>query len=90
MLDFNPNVHNVKEIRWALMRIRDILHDDVGLLAMLAPDASGVTYTPTAPAHWTGGLDPGDVDDALDQLGKHPVGEFRMVFFADANPSAIL
>lgn len=31
-------------------------------------DASGVTYTPASNANWSGGTDPGDVDNALDQL----------------------
>jgi hypothetical protein len=88
--NFNPNVHSLHETRQALLKIWRKLNADAPLIAALPPDAAGVTYTPTTPAHWTGGLDPGDVDDALDQLAKRPVGEFRMVFFADANPSAIL
>jgi hypothetical protein len=33
-----------------------------------AVDASDVTYTPTTLADWTGSADPGDVDNALDEL----------------------
>jgi len=33
-----------------------------------ASDAADVTYSPLAPADWTGAADPGQVDDALDQL----------------------
>ena len=35
-----------------------------------APDASDVTYSPTTTADWDGGADPGNVDDALDQLAE--------------------
>ncbi len=31
-------------------------------------DASEITYTPAVEADWNGGVDPGNVDDALDQL----------------------
>lgn len=31
-------------------------------------DAADVLYTPLTPANWTGAVDPGQVDDALDQL----------------------
>mgnify|MGYP001287929233 CR=1 FL=1 len=33
-------------------------------------DAADVTYTPAAAANWNGGTDPGNVDDALDQLAS--------------------
>lgn len=33
-------------------------------------DASGVTFTPTTNADWDGSTDPGNVDDALDQLAE--------------------
>ena len=33
-------------------------------------DADDVTYTPAVPADWNGGADPGDVDDALDQVAE--------------------
>lgn len=33
-------------------------------------DASGITYTPAALANWNGSADPGEVDDALDQLAS--------------------
>lgn len=33
-----------------------------------ASDAADVTYTPATAANWNGSADPGDVDDALDQL----------------------
>ena len=32
------------------------------------PDASAITYTPTTNSDWTGSADPGNVDDALDQV----------------------
>lgn len=35
-----------------------------------AVDADDVTYTPTTPADWDGGADPGDVAPALDQLAE--------------------
>lgn len=35
-----------------------------------AVDASGVTYTPSVLADWLSGTDPGNVDDALDQLAS--------------------
>jgi hypothetical protein len=35
-----------------------------------ASDASGVTYTPTVDADWDETSDPGNVDDALDQLAE--------------------
>ncbi len=34
------------------------------------PDAADVTYTPAVPADWDGDADPGNVDDALDQLAE--------------------
>lgn len=34
------------------------------------PDAANVTYTPTTAADWDGGADPGDVDEALDQVAE--------------------
>lgn len=33
-----------------------------------AHDAANITFTPTTAADWSGGVDPGDVDNALDQL----------------------
>jgi hypothetical protein len=33
-------------------------------------DATDVTYTPTTAADWDGSADPGDVDNALDQLAE--------------------
>jgi hypothetical protein len=38
--------------------------------ATSAPDADDVTYTPTTLADWDGGTDPGDVEQALDQLAE--------------------
>lgn len=38
------------------------------IAAGAAPDASAVTYTPTDTTDWTGSADPGNTDDALDQL----------------------
>jgi hypothetical protein len=35
-----------------------------------AVDASAVTYTPTTAADWDGAADPGDLDQALDQLAE--------------------
>lgn len=43
--------------------------------------AADVTYTPSTLANWTGGVDPGQVDDALDQLAARVVA-------ADSWPSA--
>jgi hypothetical protein len=43
-----------------------------------AVDASDVTYTPTTLADWTGSADPGDVDNALDQLAER-VGDLEGV-----------
>lgn len=36
-------------------------------------DASGVTYTPSEPLNWTDSVDPGNVDDALDDLALRVV-----------------
>lgn len=36
-----------------------------------ASDAADVTYTPTTAADWNGGTDPGDVDEALDELAAN-------------------
>lgn len=36
--------------------------------AAATPSAPNVSYTPAVLADWDGGVDPGDVDDALDQL----------------------
>ncbi len=33
-------------------------------------DASSVSYTPAVPADWDGGVDPGEANDALDQLAE--------------------
>jgi hypothetical protein len=33
-------------------------------------DASAITYTPTTPADWDGGADPGNADGAFDQLAE--------------------
>ncbi len=46
-----------------------------GSLALQAPaggsvDAADVTYTPAVPTDWAGDADPGDVDEALDQLAE--------------------
>lgn len=40
------------------------------LSASLTMDASDVTYTPTTVADWDGGVDPGNQDDANDQLAE--------------------
>jgi hypothetical protein len=88
--NFNPNVHSLHETRQALLKIWRKLNADAPLLAALPPDASGVTYIPTTPAHWPGGVDPGDVDDALDALAERPVGEFRIHFVSDFEPTAIV
>ena len=45
-------------------------------------DAADVTYTPSTLANWTGSVDPGQVDDALDQLAA------RVVAAGDSWPSA--
>jgi hypothetical protein len=42
--------------------------DRVGVAG--AVDAAAVTYTPTTLADWDGSADPGNVDDALDQLAE--------------------
>jgi len=34
-------------------------------------DAADITYTPTTVADWNGGADPGNVDDALDELASN-------------------
>lgn len=34
------------------------------------PDASWITFTAAVPADWDGGVDPGDTDDALNQLAE--------------------
>lgn len=44
-------------------------------------DASGVTYTPEDPLNWTDSVDPGQVDDALDDLA------LRVVTLESANAS---
>ena len=33
-------------------------------------DEANIPYTPSIPANWNGGVDPGDVDDALDSLAS--------------------
>lgn len=46
-----------------------------------APDASVVTFTPTTDADWDGDADPGDVDEALDELAERTTDvEERGVF----------
>lgn len=40
------------------------------LIGALAPDAGDVTYTPAVAADWDSDADPGDLDDALDQLAE--------------------
>lgn len=61
-------------------------------------DAADVTYTPTTAADWDGSADPGNVDDALDQLAGRVAdvegvggGEVGMWFpgAAPASPSAL-
>ena len=44
----------------------------IGLFSQLGHthDASVITYTPTTTADWDGSTDPGDVDNALDQLAE--------------------
>jgi hypothetical protein len=40
------------------------------LLVGMAPDASDITYTPGTATDWDSDTDPGDLDDALDQLAE--------------------
>jgi hypothetical protein len=88
---FNPNIKDsFHEVRQALLRIWRQLEADAPLIAALPPDAAGVSYTPTTPAHWPGGVDPGDVDDALDALAQRPKGEFRIHGVSDFVATAIL
>jgi hypothetical protein len=42
----------------------------IGMAAGGGVDADDVTYTPTTLADWDGGSDPGDVEQALDQLAE--------------------
>lgn len=52
-----------------------------------APDASVVTFTPANVADWTGSVDPGNTDDALDQLATRMVaaeggiGQYRQFVY---------
>lgn len=39
-------------------------------LEVTPTDAADITYTPAVAADWDSGVDPGDVDDALDQLAE--------------------
>jgi len=62
----------LKKITWAniiatLKTYFDTLYSALGH-SHSAPDASAVTYTPADNTDWTGSADPGDVDNALDQL----------------------
>jgi len=41
-----------------------------GIGATSSPDAAVVTYTPAVAADWDSDTDPGDVDNALDQLAE--------------------
>lgn len=41
-----------------------------GWIPANAGDASAVSYTPAVPADWDGGVDPGAVNDGLDQLAE--------------------
>lgn len=53
---------------WSSVTIGAGLTFSGGTLSANDPDASTVTYTPANFNNWDGGVDPGDVDNALDQL----------------------
>ena len=62
----------LKSITWANIKTTlktyfDTLYSVLGH-THTAPDAADVTYTPADLTDWTGSADPGDVDQALDQL----------------------
>jgi len=64
----------IKSITWANIKATlktyfDTLYSVLGHTHS-APDASIVTYTPAVAADWDGSADPGDVDNALDQLAE--------------------
>ncbi len=71
--DGAPSVANVSEIRLTNGKLTDVgggvvsidLTGDAG-----SPDAADVTYTPAVLTDWDGDADPGDVDEALDQLAE--------------------
>jgi hypothetical protein len=48
----------------------DAVHDHSSAAEGGAVDASVVTYDPAVDADWDGGVDPGDTNDALDQLAE--------------------
>lgn len=47
-----------------------VLNQDSGAGGGGASDAADLTYTPTTPADWDGGTDPGDGQEAFDQLAE--------------------
>ena len=72
-VDGAPSVGTVTEIRVTNGKLTDVgggvvsidLSGDAG-----SPDASTVTYTPAVATDWNTDADPGDVDNALDQLAE--------------------
>lgn len=48
----------------------DPTDEEVDVTLAAAPDASVVTYTPAVATDWDGDADPGNTDDALDQLAE--------------------
>ena len=64
----------LKSITWANIKATlktyfDTLYSGLGHTHS-APDAAVVTYTPLVLADWNGSADPGDVDNALDQIAE--------------------
>lgn len=49
---------------------RPLVEGDLPSHSHPAPDAGDVTYTPAVATDWAGDADPGDVDNALDQLAE--------------------
>lgn len=45
-------------------------YQKLALVSDVPTDASGIGYTPAVPADWDGGTDPGEANDALDQLAE--------------------
>ena len=82
----------LKQITWANIKATLKTYFDTVYSALghshSAPDASVVTYTPADATDWNGSADPGDTNDALDQLAARMVaaeggiGQYRQFVWA--------
>jgi len=67
--DSDPSVTDVDTIKFPNGSLTDNLDGSVSV-AFTAPDAGVVTYTPAVVTDWDSDADPGNADDALDQLAE--------------------